>query len=299
LISYSANNHEVPLEADFSSDKLKAFSLSQRGEFVSWSLSPFECLDYIRFDAPSIRLHVFKQNTWVFCVFEHQIVCLDVKSKKLERKEKLCMNILRVVTDARVNKEESLFAIALAENQENKTEIRIFKLDETKGFISLSTVEEIESPIEIMDFTTDSTYLMFKEILGQRVFYDLLNFKKNDTLGQNFDPPFLTTGLLLSPSAANLLRLQTDDNRFTVFTLAGNKSLVATDEIGTIRIFPFPNKDGMWTKTYQDHTSRIVSLKISEDGTHAISCSSYDRSILIWEICKISTDKKLSKVYVG
>lgn len=266
---------------------------------MSWSLSPFECLDYFRFNSTSIRLVVFKLNTWVFCVFEHQIICLDVKSKKLEKKETLSMNILRVVTDARINKEETLLAIALAENQENKTEIRIFKIDEKKGFMSLSTVQEIESPIEIMDFTTDSTYLMFKETLGQRVFYDLLNFKKNDTLGQTFDPPFRSTGLLLSPSASNLLRLQTDDNKFTVFCLAGSRSLVATDEIGTIRIFPFPNKNGVWTKTYQDHTSRIVSFKVSEDGTLAISCSSYDRSLIIWEICPINTDNKSSKVYVG
>lgn len=240
-----------------------------------------------------------KLSTWVFCVFEHQVVCLNAKSKKLERFEKLSMNILRVVTDARINKEESLIAIALAESQEYKTEIRIFRIDEKKGYISLSTVEEIESPIEILDFTIDSTYLMYKEVLVQRVFYDLLNFKKNDTLGQNFDPQFLTSGLMLSPAASNLLKLQSDDNRFTVFTLAGTKSLIAADEIGTIRIFPFPNKEGLWTKIYQDHTSRIVSLKVSTDQKYAISCSSYDRSIIIWEIHKISTDKKTSKVFVG
>jgi hypothetical protein len=248
-----------------------------KGEFVSWSLSPFEALDYIKFDAPSIRMIATRKTDWVFCVFEHEVVCLDVSTRKLDRKPLLSMKVLRTVTDSRINKDETLFAIALAENEENKAEIRIFKIDEEKGFISLSTVEEIEFPIEIMDFTTDSTYMMYKETLGQRVFYDLLNFKKNDTLGQNFDPSFLTTGLLLSPSVANLLRLQTDDNRFTTFTLAGSRSLVATDEIGCIRIFPFPSKDGVWTKTYQDHTSRIVSFKVSQDGKLAISCSSYDR----------------------
>lgn len=299
MTSYSANNHEVPLEADFSIDKSRIFSLSQFGEFVSWSLKPFEALDHIRFDATSIRLIVLRHSQRVFCVFEHQIICLDVSSKKIERRPKFCMDILRRVTDARINKEETLMAIALAENPENKAEIRIFKIDENKGFISLSTVGEIESPILVMDFTIDNTYMMYKELLGQRVFYDLLNFKKNDTLGQNFDPLFLTTGLLLSPSAANLLRLQTDENQFTVFTLAGSKSLIAADQVGTLRVFPFPSRDGVWTKTYQEHTSRIVSLKVSEDGSMAITCSSYDRSVIVWDICKIPTDKKSSKIYVG
>lgn len=251
--------------------------MSSRGEFCCWQLEPLESVAVQRFDQPSVRLLVFKQFDLVACVFEHQLVSLDSSRNDFRKIERLSMNSLRKISDARISSNEKLLALALEENSESKAEIRIFQIDQDIGLTSIETIKDISSPIQIMDFTVDNTYLMYKEVLGQRCFYDLLNFKMNDYLGQNFDPLFMGSGMLLSPSVASLSRLQTDTNRFVAFELPTPQSLLAVDEVGTLRVFRHPSADASWTKAYLHHASAISSLHLSANRRLAVTCSGYDR----------------------
>lgn len=275
------------------------YSLSMQGEFCSWQLEPLESKSIMRFDQPSIRLLVFKLADLVMCVFEHQIVGLDVARGTPKQVAYMSMNSLRKISDARLSNSEAMLALALSEDSENKAEIRIYQVDLQVGLVNVETIRDISSPVQIMDFTIDNTYLMYKEALGQRCFYDLLNFKRNDYLGQNFDPKFMSSGMLLSPSAANIARLQSPANRFVAFAMPTAQSLLAIDDIGTIRLFQYPSADASWTKVYQHHASAVSSVALSADGQLAVTCSSYDRLVLVWRVKPIDKNKKHNRIVVG
>ena len=49
-----------------------------------------------------------------------------------------------------------------------------------------------------MDFSCDENYLMYKDNLGQKCFFDLSNMKKNDTLAIEFDIEWVSEGIKIS-----------------------------------------------------------------------------------------------------
>ena len=267
----------MPKEADFSRDGTRVLCLSKKGQLQVWSLDPLEAREKIEFRNEATRLIVLQRSDHGFCIFKRDLEVLDLSQSQARVVDRLKMRFLREITDARANKDESMLAVAFARDRENQTEIRLFKVDFPKTLVSIANIVDISTDIEVMDFSVDNMYLMYKEIGMQKVFYDLLNFKPNDVLGQLFDPPFMSTGLVLSPSVAQLANIQTDGNELSVLVLAGRKSLLVGDNYGTIRVFDFPCKNPQWGKIYPHHVAEVSSLKVSSDGNWALSASSYDR----------------------
>jgi hypothetical protein len=231
----------------------------------------------MRFALPAVRLIIFRMSDRGLCIFTNDIIGLDLSKNRVEIDPILSLKLLRSISDARLSPDETFVALSIEADPENKAEIRIYRVDPLKGLVSVSTIEEILSPVQVMDFSSDNMFLMYKETLAQKVFYDLLNFKKNDTLGQNFDPPFSSTGLALSPSVSALNRYQSQEHFFTALARIGQKSLLVADSLGTLRVFAFPCKDAPWHKIYTDHIGPLSVLKVSVNQQMVLTASSYDR----------------------
>ena len=242
-----------------------------------WVLDPLEVRETLDFQRESVRLIILQKSDAGFCVLRNEVAVLDLAGERVRDMESLRVKTLRKMTDGRVSEDETMLAVAYEEDAENLSEIRIFKIEQDLRLTSLVSIVEISTPVEIMDFTKDNTYLMYKEVGLQQVYFDLLNLKSNDALGQLFDPPFMTSGLALSPSVSQLSILQNEENQITCMVLAGRRTLIAGDQLGTIRLFEFPCKSHHWSKIYTDHLGPICSLKVSKNEDWAMSVSYYDR----------------------
>lgn len=276
---YEPTDHEVPCEVCFDRSGNRLFSLSLRGEFVIWRLNPLELKLKQQIGEDSVRLIALRTIDFVFCVFQKEIVGLLIEqnSSSVERNVGLSRPFIREISDARVNIEDSLMAVAFLEDADEFPSVRIFKIDWEKGLDFLCSIEDLTSQIEIMDFTADDTYLMFKEVQGQKVFFDLQTQRKIDTLGQIFDPEFLTTGLQLSESVQLLSEYETPNMRFRMMVRVGNNSVLVGDTLGTLQVFGFPIEDFPGNKLYTEHLSEIKSISLTLDRKRAVTTSTYDR----------------------
>ena len=276
---YEPTDHEVPCEVCFDRSGNRIYSLSLRGELAIWKLQPLELKFRQVIGEHSVRLIALRTVDFVFCVFHKEVVGLMVEqnSSSVEKITGLSRPFIREISDARVNIEDNLIAIAFLEDSDEFPSIRIFKIDWDKGLDFLCSIEDLTSQIEIMDFTTDDTYLMFKEVQGQKVFFDLQTQKKIDTLGQVFDPEFLSTGLHLSESVQLLSQYESPDMTFQVMVRVGNSSVLVGDSLGALQVFGFPIQDFPGNKLYTEHLSEIKSISLTLDRRKAVTTSTYDR----------------------
>lgn len=63
----------------------------------------------------------------------------------------------------------------------------------------------------------------------------------------------------------------------TCLVKAGDRSLIACDEIGTIRIFEYPCENKGYYRMYPQHLNYINTCHVSSDGNYIITSSSFDR----------------------
>lgn len=75
----------------------------------------------------------------------------------------------------------------------------------------------------------------------------------------------------------------TEENKVTCLVRAGKRSIIAADELGTIRIFGYPNADVCY-RLYSHHLCFIKTLKISQNKKYLLSSSTTDKCIFIWNI---------------
>lgn len=94
---------------------------------------------------------------------------------------------------------------------------------------------------------------MYKDNLGQKCFFDLSNMKKNDTLAIEFDIDWVSEGIKISEKRKGLDVHYREDCSVTCLVKAGDHSLIACDEIGTIRIFEYPCENSGYYKIYSQH----------------------------------------------
>jgi hypothetical protein len=179
---------------------------------------------------------VLKNYELVIIAFDNKIIALNVSGMtKAEMINSFTVDMLKKITDLKVSKNEEKMAVALAPDDESNARIEIYKIDHNSNtFVSISTIENISSKIEFMDFSEDNYYLMYKDNVTQKCFYDLTNLKKNDTLAIDFDLEWVSEGIKLSEKTAGLDEWCEEDNKFTCLVRAGSRSLIATDEIGTV-----------------------------------------------------------------
>jgi WD40 repeat protein len=270
------------------------FCITEKGLFTAWELPTLKRAASIYFGMTTVTMIVLKRfDKRIIIAFEHQILVLNIDP--FEKVKDFNLECQKLITDVKVSKHEEKMAVAFAADQEGSAYIEIFKIDHTANkFISSSKIENIASKIEFMDFSEDNYYLMYKDNVTQKCFYDLTNSKKNDTLAIDFDMEWVSEGIKLSEKTSELEKYCEEDNTFRCMVRAGKESLIVTDEIGTIRIFEYPSQKGRgYYKLYTQHLSFITTCHISKNQEYLVTASRLDRCIFIWKVNKLNKDGRL------
>lgn len=231
---YSCHDNEIPKEVDFNASNTTLFCITEKGLFTAWNFETLKTEATIVFAKTTINMIVMKKhNNKVLIAFDTQIILL--RTDKYEKDEGFTCDFQRKVTDVKVSKKEDKMAVAFAAGNDGSAYIQIFKIDHSSNkAISGDIIENISSNVEFMDFSEDDFYLMYKDNVTQKCFFDLTNQKKNDTLAIDFDMEWVSDGIKLSEKTAELDKYCEEDNNFRCMVKAGERSLIVTDEIGTV-----------------------------------------------------------------
>lgn len=233
---YTAHDNEIPKEVDFSSKGDRIFCITQKGLFSSWEYETMKSLISIAFEMTTVTMVVFKTNPYVVIAFQKEIIVLDVsKATEAEVVKGFGIESQHNISDVKVSLNEEFMAVALTPSDETNAKIDLYTIHfDKKEFVSKKTIEGIYSEIEFMDFSTDDYYLMYKDTIGQKCFFDIENNKKNDTLAIDFDIEWVSEGIKISEKRRGLDPWYKEDNVVTNLVRAGDHTLIATDEIGTV-----------------------------------------------------------------
>lgn len=262
---FSAHDNEIPKEADFTADGERIFCITQRGLFSSWDYQTCKNLVSIAFEMPTVSMVVFKTNLYVAIAFEKEIVLLDIsKNQEAEVVKGFGVESLQNITDIKVSMNEEFLAVAIAPSVETNARIELYSIHfDKKELLPKKTIEGIYSEIEFMDFSTDDYYLMYKDTIGQKCFFDIENNKKNDTLAIDFDVEWVSEGIKISEKRRGLDPWYKEDNIVTNLVRAGESTLIATDEIGTVSHF----------YRYSSNRSAFSSTHVTNEATASATAS--------------------------
>jgi hypothetical protein len=232
---YSCHDNEIPKEVDFNASNKFIYCITEKGLFTAWDFASLRKLYNKHFNKNTVAMKVLKNvEGRVVIAFETQVIVLDTQS--YTKIDDFDTEFHRRITDLKVSKKEDKMAIAFSADQDgNNAYIELFRIDHTiNKFTLASKIDNIAARIEFMDFSEDDNYLMYSDSVTQKCFYDLSQSKKNDTLAIEFEMEWVSDGIKLSEKTAELDKFCEEDNNFRCMAKIGDRSLVVTDEIGTV-----------------------------------------------------------------
>jgi len=102
----------------------------------------------------------------------------------------------------------------------------------------------------------------------------------------NFELEWLGEGLKSSNTLKGVHAFYNQNNKIVKIAKVIGRPIVAIgDEIGTIRLFSYPNKNGdQYYQCYAEHCFIVSSSLFSPDRKIFLSCSEYDKCIMKWNV---------------
>lgn len=285
---YSAHDHEIPKDIDFDSSCQRVFCITERGLFSSYSFKTLELLYQKAFGRSATGMIVLKSRLYIIIAFDRELIVLNVEN--LANAEPIpsfsITDFTLVTSDVKLSYDEKMLALAMAPSEDKNTEIYLYYIDyENLRFNKFKTIDTTISSILFMDFSSDNIYLMFMDNIGKKQFLDLKEGQELNKIDlQNTE--WISEGLKISDKRRGLDPNYTEENNVTCLVRAGHKSIIAADQIGTIRIFEYPCLNTGYYRIYSQHLSFIRLLRVSKSGEYLLSSSSIDKSIFVWRITR-------------
>ena len=174
-------DNEVPKACDFAENESILLTITEYGLFTSYTIDSLEVVKQINFNEFTLDMIVLQKI--VIIVFEKSILVLE-NNKKYELLKNFNMDFLTKINKTRANNDEDTLAIAFEGQNDYQPKIEIYRINENQ-FQKLYTINTDE--VELLDFSSDNFYLLYKDLSGQRYCYDLSNYKKIETLGLDYN----------------------------------------------------------------------------------------------------------------
>ena len=232
---YTCHDNENPKEVDFDANCKRIISITDMGLLNIWNFETLEQIGRINFNAPTTAMIMLKSYLYAIIAFEKLIIVLDLENMK-EVKD-FRKNLDLVSSDVKINFNETILAVAMAPNYEVNTIIKIFNIDyKEERFKEMHVINNISSSIEYMDFSNDSVYLMYMDNINRMCVFDLKNQTKDENDNIGYDAEWIGEGLKISEKRRGLDDYYTEENKVTWLVRAGKSSLIACDQIGTVRL---------------------------------------------------------------
>eukprot|EP01017_Pseudomicrothorax_dubius_P037624 TRINITY_DN5539_c0_g2_i1.p1 TRINITY_DN5539_c0_g2~~TRINITY_DN5539_c0_g2_i1.p1 ORF type:complete len:232 (-),score=44.56 TRINITY_DN5539_c0_g2_i1:91-786(-) len=191
--------------------------------------------------------------------------------------------------DFKISRDERKLAIALAPMTDRSARIEVYDIEnQNRVFKSHCYTDNLSSAVDFVDFSVDNNYLVYRDAVGDISMIDLATLKKISTNLVEFDLEWMSDGLQISEKTKSAVAYYNEDNKIMRLLKLGDRTLVVTDEIGTIRLFPYPceglNGRQGYYGCYAQHLSYISQCEVSDDGRFFITSSEIDRCIYIWRV---------------
>jgi len=230
-----------PKEVDFDANCERIVAITQNGLFTIWDFNNLRVRVSKDFKTPTTRMVVVKRTLYAAICFDNKFVMLDISDDaNIHEISSFTEEFNLVTSEMKLNLDENFLAVAMAPNYETCTNIEIYTIDyDEKKLIKYHTMPNLSSSIEYMDFSSDSFFLMYMDNIKTRCFFELKNKRKEDkeTLNPKYDVEWIGDGLKISEKIRGLAQSYTEDNDTTCLVRAGRRSLIASDQIGTVIIF--------------------------------------------------------------
>jgi len=184
--------------------------------------------------------------------------------------------------------------LGVASLQTGTPEISLY--DTELGFNKLTTFYGFKSKIVYLDFSTDNYYLQCEDQIGEVHLFEIETSRQISTDTLDFELEWLNEGLRSHQPLECIRRLYSKENQITNIVKVRGKPVIAVgDEIGTIRLFSYPNlgNEGYY-QCKQEHLYKITKCLFSQDARFLVSVSSYDRCVFKWR-CTMN-DQKINQI---
>lgn len=143
------------------------------------------------------------------------------------------------ISDAKLNQDEKLLGVASVRG--STPEVILYEVND--GFAALNNFKGFKSSIKYVDFSTDSYYLQCEDNLGEVSLFQISTGNQINLGNVDFDLEWLGEGLRTYPHLEQIRKQYNADNKILNIIKVPNKPIIAIgDEIGTIRLFNYPNE---------------------------------------------------------
>ena len=219
----------------------------------------------------------------VMLIFEHEIIVMDTNPKKNTFDELPDYSLtLNTITYATINNNEQLLGVATISAA--TPEVTLFATD--GGFMKLKQIFGFKSSIKYLDFSTDNFYMQCEDNVGEITLYEIETDRPIQTDAIDFELEWLGEGLRTYSRLKGVRHQYNPNNKIQMIKkLLGKPIVVISDEMGTIRLFNYPNVKGEpYYNCYSDHLFQVSDCMFSADRLFFISACEMDRCVFKWKI---------------
>ena len=174
-------------------------------------------------------------------VFEHELVVLDCDPKKSTYADMPeYYLILNLITYATLASTEQILGVATVSAAQ--PEVTIYAVD--AGFVKIKQIVGFKSSIRYLDFSTDNNFMQVEDSVGETQLYELEQDRVNPK-EVKFDTEFLGEGLRTFKKLKGVHNQFNNNNKIVhIKKLRGMPIVAIADELGTLRLFNYPNLQG-------------------------------------------------------
>ena len=276
-------DHETPRNLSIDKTSTRIFTITTMGMFSIWDLRTFELIYTREFYKRAKMIYSFKLSNKVMIVFENEIIVLDSNPNENKFEEMTRYNLkLNTISDCKVNNNEKILGVATISAA--APEVSLYDTDD--GFTLLKTLYGFKSSIKYIDFSTDNYYLQCEDNLGEVMLFEIETQRVVHTDAIDFELEWLGEGLKSSSTLKGVHYFYDHNNKITeIAKVIGLPVVAIGDDLGTIRLFSYPNKTGdPYYQWYSDHLFSVSNCLFSPNRKFLLSTSEYDRCIIKWKV---------------
>lgn len=235
-------DHENPRSISIDMRSTRIFILTQKGFFTCWSLQTFDVIFSKNYFKTAKYLVSFKHTNKVMLVFDTEIYVLDSNPNYNTFDELPAYTLkLNQISDAKLNFNEKILGVATTSAA--APEVTLY--DAENGFSKMKTLYGFKSSIKYIDFSTDNYYLQCEDNLGEVLLFEIQTSRVINSDAIDFELEWIGEGLRSYSQLKGIHYWYNQSNKITQITKVAGRPIVAVgDELGTIRLFNYPNVSG-------------------------------------------------------
>lgn len=117
---------------------------------------------------------VCKLSPKIIIAFEKEVIVLNADTENYNLNQSLNLKSKSAISDMKLSFDEKMLALALARNDEQNAKIEIYDVEnEENHFRLLCSIDNLNTSVEYLDFSTDNFYLLYKDTADEIAILDL------------------------------------------------------------------------------------------------------------------------------